>query len=301
MSATRILVISNCQADIIALVLRFAIPGSDCATLQISQLADEAFAAQLVADCEGYDRIFHLDIRPWIHPDSRDRLSAILAEKGVQIPPISFNGFHPDICALQVRDGMHVASPTAFYHSLICLAGHFRGLGEADILACYNALVYSRLGYFENFAASREAMFAEFDTSGLDIRAEFDRWTRRGVFMYTPTHPYSFVVESMVRQACRKAGIDILDAPFGNFFPDNLAFDVVLPVYPEIARRAGVEGSYAFKPSTLEGHRVLGLGAFIAESCRIYRNLSLDDIILTDRMRGAMAVLEDWRPLAAAG
>lgn len=301
MTSSRILVISNCQADIIAAVLRFAIPGSDCACMQISQLADEAFATQLVADCDGYDRIFHLDIRPWAHPGSLDQLSAILAAKGVKIPPIGFNGFHPDICALQVRDGMHVASPTAFYHSLICLAGHFRGLSEADILACYNALVYSRLGYFQNFAASREAMVAEFDSSGLDIRDEFDRWTRRGVFMYTPTHPHSFVVASMIQLACRKAGIEIMDAPFGSYFPDNLAFDVVLPVYPEIARRLDVEGSYAFKPSTLAGHKVLGLESFIAESCKIYRSLSLDDIILTDRMQGAMSVLEDWRTVAAAG
>ena len=55
----------------------------------------------------------------------------------------------------------------------------------------------------------------------------------------------------------------------------------------------------AFKPSSLNGHRVLTLDDYVTESIEMYRHLTLDEIVVSDQLKAAMAVLENWRGPAA--
>ena len=184
-----------------------------------------------------------------------------------RIPTISFNAYHPDICYL-LESGSSLKGPLGDYHSLIAYAAFACGLSEARALALYRESVYADLGYFERWDQARTALLGNFTSHGFDIATHFVDWSRNGPFMYSFNHPRVHCVRDIAKAILARAG---LDPVYRDALPhDNLANGPVFPVYPEIAARLGVDGSYLFK---LGGkYRFIRLDEFVSESFRIYRD-----------------------------
>jgi hypothetical protein len=283
MNPKRILVASNCQSETFAEVLRFALTGCEVSSFHVPSLADRDFAEQSLDAILGADVLFSLGIQDHIHPDFRPNLPKLLA-KSVAIESIDFNGFHPDETIIRLKGGGLLASPVGPAHSVIAAAGFIAGQGLKKTVSLFNALTYSRIGYFDAFPFAKQELLEKFRRLEFDISEAFERWMAREPFMYTSSHPKSFAVESIVKMACAKAGLEIGDTPYSDYFPDLLTLETVLPVYPEIARRLGVSGSYYFKPLSDSGRRIMSLKQYVEESWDIYGASDPAEWIVTDRV-----------------
>lgn len=184
-----------------------------------------------------------------------------------RVPTISFNAYHPDICYL-LDSGSSLKGPLGDYHSLIAYAAFACGLTEARALALYRESIYGSLGYFERWDHARKALLDTFTDHGFDIAAKFVDWSRNGPFMYSFNHPRVHCVRDIAVAILARAGL----APvYWDALPqDNLANGPIFPVYPEIAARLGVGGSYLFKMGGK--YQFIGLEEFVSESYRIYRD-----------------------------
>jgi hypothetical protein len=183
-----------------------------------------------------------------------------------RVPTLSFNAYHPDICYL-LESGKALKGALGDYHSLIAYAAFRAGLNERSTLALYRADVYAALGYFDRWDRARGTLLAAFAEQGLDISQHFMRWSRNGPFMYSINHPRLPCVRDVARCVLARAG---LEASYLDPMPhDNLANGPVYPIYPEIAARLGVEGSYLFKPGGK--YEFIRLEAFVASSFQLYR------------------------------
>jgi hypothetical protein len=104
----------------------------------------------------------------------------------------------------------------------------------------HNSLVYAHLGYFDRFAGDYEHLKRRLRVAGFALSGAV-----RGappVFMHTVNHPRIEVLFALARQAVRLVGL----TPRGAVPPDDeLARGYIWPVYPEIARRLGVDGNQA--------------------------------------------------------
>jgi hypothetical protein len=93
--------------------------------------------------------------------------------------------------------------------------------------------------------------------------------------MYTINHPKPHVFFDIARRLLDNAGISTEPVDFDNYAMDDLARDVVFPVYPAIADHFGVAGSYVFKaaqhlPGGLHIGSFYDLPCFLRESYRVY-------------------------------
>ncbi len=182
------------------------------------------------------------------------------------LPSIQFGGFHPDICYASSPQGT-TKTPMDDYNSIICLAAFNKGLSEADTLKLFNRSTYMAGGYFEIWALEKRQMFDHFSDCGVDLSADFRRWSMRGSFMYSVNHPRIECLYDVAAQMTRRIGREpLLDWLRPH---DNAANAVVFPVYDEIAEELGIPGSYHFKPGGQ--YRFLSLEAFIAGSFAAYR------------------------------
>ena len=181
------------------------------------------------------------------------------------IPTISFNAYHPDICYL-LQDGKAFKGPLGDYHSAIAFAGFREGLSVDATARLFNEATYERLGYFQRWDAAREHLLDIFSRAGLDLRTQFVNWSRNDAFMYSNNHVQVRCLHDLAKEILRRAG---KKPTYADVLPhDNLLNGPVYPIYPEIAQRLGVPGSYLFKPG---GHyRFIRLGDFIAQSFDLY-------------------------------
>lgn len=184
-----------------------------------------------------------------------------------RIPPLVFDGYHPDLCNLTVS-GSPSHGPLGHYHSVLAYASFRCGLDEAATQTLFRSDIYERLGYFECWNASRDGMLDEYLRRGYDLRQAFAAWSGRGPFMHTINHPGIACLRDLAKAILRRAKLPIHDT---DVLPhDNLANGPIFPVYPEIGRHLGVRGSYLFKAGG--EYRFLDLPEFIAASFQVYRN-----------------------------
>jgi len=290
--ALKALVVSNCQATTTAETLRFALANSEVRSMALPSLADKATAHAAVEQFRWADVVFSLELdEKWIHPEVRqDILGAV--KKFQRIESVDFTGFHPDMGHIQLKSGAYLGSPIGMAHSAICIAGVLAGLDDDTIERKFNALIYRKLGYFEVFDQAKAELIEKFARIGLDISEQFELWMRRGCFMYTVSHPHSYVVASVTALACQAAGFVVPDADFSQFFPDLLTLDAVYPVYPQIARALNVPGSYCWKAPSSEGQKLFSLREFVRGSTDIMRRSDQEDWIVSPRIQQIAAFMK---------
>ena len=103
---------------------------------------------------------------------------------------------------------------------------------------------------------------------GFGLDREVARWARRGDFMYVLNHPKAFVIGDIARRLLEESGLRPEPVEIEAYIGDELARDVVWPVYPPIAEAFGLTGSYLFKakPRGKDFPRLYDLPGFVAAS-----------------------------------
>lgn len=252
--ARRWLLLYNCQAQGLA----------NCLGLLGEDLQVDAFEVPSVqADAPGVSRLLANYERVLLLPAVRG-IAGFDPDGPAQLrdlPSILFSGYHPDLFRLGDGAGLR-HGPLGNFHSLLAYGGWRLGRDVAATAALFRDDTFEALGYFDGWVPERDALLARFARAGLDLRAEFVEWSRRGPFMYNPIHPAMPVLRDLARRLLQEAGVPCRAT---TLLPhDNLVAGAVFPVYPGIAARLGVAGGFEFKPQGR--YETWGLAEFVARS-----------------------------------
>ncbi|OAI26171.1 hypothetical protein A1351_15420 [Methylosinus sp. R-45379] len=178
------------------------------------------------------------------------RLANVLnpSAERVIIPELYFRGLHPDVAMLDGFWGPFSEGAPHTQTSLIALGAKAIGKTAEETQVLFREDVYEKLGYFDLYKTERSRLVADFGKYGIRLEEAFDFWETQNDFFYVCHHPRSFVLVDIVRNALAGRFLDA-DAyarseSIRRTQPDKLSAGTeIWPVYPEIARRFGFEGS----------------------------------------------------------
>lgn len=193
----------------------------------------------------------------------------------LDFPAIVHAGFHPDLIRPKVNKVL-VQGPLGSNHSALILHGYLSGYDEAQTAALFHHDVFERLGYFRARAESDAHMRKQFMKFGLWDERELTPLLAGECFMHITLHPKLRVIAMLARLLLAKADIKPEVRYPENLMADEMASNVVWPVYPEIAAHFGVTGGeyvFQYKPRPAS---TFGLADFIANSFATYREKALD-------------------------
>jgi hypothetical protein len=290
-------VLFNCQAEGVAGALRALRPGDDVVHFSYPHLVGSPPAlAEAAAVLQTCDLVIASETPFGLGPAS----PAELRRKGVHvaaIPPILFGGFHPDICFPgpgTADGGGAFHGPTGLCHSRISLAGFLADLSVENTAALYNRLVFSRLGYFNQFGEDRALLVARFrDVAGYNLNPWFDAWVRSGCFMHSFNHPKVHVLADLARIACELLGLPAAEVPPQTIQSDRLALLAAHPVYPDLAAYFGVPANPLFQlpMQGSVGRSSVSLEAYLALCFRDYRSVRRRKLLGVEGMPATLAAL----------
>lgn len=232
-----------------------------------------------------------------VHHYMVPHLRADECARSLMLPYILFPAFHPDI----VPGAPEFVCHTGQCHSALLLGGYKAGFDRDGVGALFRERVFRDLGYFEVVGKSVEAMLEEGRRTDFPMADLLDRWWSLGCFMHTFNHPKIAVFDDVARVLAGRLGIEGLVLPPqqpAGLPVDSLASGEVWPVYPPIAQRFDLPGSYAFKaPRHLDPQETrLELGDYIAACFDAYA--SYDRALLADKRVDSprfLALLERYR------
>ena len=185
-------------------------------------------------------------------------------------PGVWFNAFQPDVVFLP--GPWPVMPPLGADHSSLVLYGYHRGMSAAQTAKLFTEAVFEQLRFFDCWADAKSALIGEARDLGFSFDALLARAERYGCFMHSPIHPALVVMAELARMLVHRAGLTPAAAAPESYLDDPLLRGVVWPVYPEIGRRLGLPGAYAFKPPHPAGTmpQLLDLDELIARSFEAY-------------------------------
>lgn len=267
----RWILIGNCQVHGLAQCLAALSRG-----LVVEAIDEPTYirdADKLHATLDGFDRILAMDVM-------LPKLPAVTGPRVFRLPAVLFSGYHPDFCYLS-RVGPLSRGLLGQYHSVTAYSAFVLGMDVHATIALFERGMYEAMGGIAHWEEAKAALVRNFAASGLDVKPHFVRWSRRGVFMHTMNHPRIDVLMDVARLLLRQAGLEVVDP--GLFPMDNLLSGPVLPVYPDVGARLGVQGNYWFK---LGGnYRMIGLEEFVESSFETYRSAGSASPDLPDSLR----------------
>ena len=250
----KIIVTGSCQATVVARCLEVMAPG-----VQVQALAHDA------DPLAGPDDIV---LRQEIPGHTFPRAERAVNE--IQWPFIHFNAFHPDLIYVNGPAG-DVQTPLLQYNSSLVMYGWQRDFSEAQTARLFAEPIFEQLNFFNVWGSARRTLLAESDAVGFSVEAMLHRWTRMGCFMHSLNHPKLFAIADVARELAQRAGIEIAFASPEDVLQDPSLEGALWPVYPEIASRLGLTGSYAFKAAGSAATPILlTLDEFIAGSYEAY-------------------------------
>ena len=274
----RIAVIGNCQAAGIAASVGVLAPAARVTLMPVASLRRRhASVEALLRALAAFDHVYAQPIPPGFLPPGDP---AAFAARAAAYPTVVFPAFHPDMVYVGGGDGAGLAagrllpSPLGnFYHSAIVLFAYLQGLDEARTVALFREEVFSRLGYLGGWEAAAQDFLRNAEAAGLGLEREFLRWSRRGSFMHVLNHPKLPVLGDIARRLLARGGIAPAEVEVGDYLADDLARDVIWPVYPPLAEHYGVPGSYLFKGRARPGEVPVlhDLPAFVTACFAAYR------------------------------
>ncbi|MEA2842142.1 MAG: hypothetical protein QOF41_3472 [Methylobacteriaceae bacterium] len=287
----RIAVLGNCHSLDIAYAMKLLNVNAIVHRYPIQTKA-KINGNMLVRALRTYDHVFLQHFGgDLVRGASSDFLSQQLSNASVY-PTLLFGGYHPDSIFVydRAKGGAFVWGPIGQHHSAIALFAYRTGFSAEAALRLYEPEVFETLGYFDLWGAAGVQLLQSAKSHSLDLQADFLRWTRRGCFMYTINHPKPHVFFDIARRLFDAAGIAMEPVNFDHYAIDDLARDVVFPVYPAIAEHFGMEGSYVFKaaqhsPGGLNIGSFYDLPGFLRESYRVYARHDASDLS-NERVQG---------------
>ncbi|MER2267527.1 WcbI family polysaccharide biosynthesis putative acetyltransferase [Methylobacterium oxalidis] len=273
----KIAVIGNCQARAVAQAMRLLAPTSPVRFIQMAWLKREhGHLDNLARTLSGHDHVFAQHF-----PDGLIPGGDVYALRGreprlVLFPTIVFNAFHPD--TVYAGNLAHLAalklapSPMGHYHSAIALTAHRLGLSVPQTLTLFREDVFALLGYLQAWDSSVRDLLASAAQVGFSLEREVGRWSRGGSFMHVINHPKGVVIDDIARRLLAEHGLRPQSVSSVDYLGDDLARDVVWPVYPEVAEAFGFTGSYLFKRKPRGGNfpPLFDLPTFLVESFAMY-------------------------------
>jgi hypothetical protein len=292
MSRTWLGILHTCQHLGLANSLRCLCPAVDVISYELGPLRNSPQKAEVA------DRLLACDhlISCWVPGDYDVLSTAALSPKHSSfhlVPSFTFNGFHPDTIYVQ-SGGKQVQVITGPYNSLLTLACYLCDLSVDETTDLFNALVYSRLGYFDAFNAARNEVILVYQTYGIDISDNFDNWMNGDAFMYTPNHPNTRVLWDIAHAVARNIGLEIESPELWTMVPDYLSLSHRLPVYPEIARRLRISGAYWFRPlvgGVDRSVRIHSLKEFVSASFETYTKVPRNDLLGASGVKEAISAI----------
>ncbi|GAC1403619.1 MAG: hypothetical protein NVSMB64_05640 [Candidatus Velthaea sp.] len=216
----------------------------------------------------------------------------------IVFPALWFNGFHPDIVDAVGPQGP-LASPLGYLHSSLALYGWKRGLSVRETAQLFSDPVFEAVKFYDYMSAAQGVLIEEAQAAALPLDGLFAQWDGR-CFMHTPNHAKLGVTAEIARAITRKAGLRAeLERP-EDYLADAFLNGPIWPVYPEIAERLRVPGSFVYRAQAASagaaGARLLNLDEFITRSFAIYAE-HRPDTIRCDRLESPLyRDLEGLRP-----
>ena len=198
------------------------------------------------------------------------------------IPRVTFSAFHPDIDYVEDAQHRQLSGPMGPYQSAIAFFGWKNALSVSQTLDLFREDIYESLGYFAYGDASRDLLLLEGDRTGIPMAGIINNWSSRGCWMHSMNHPKLFALADVARILLERENIETLPG-VEEFVEDEMNFEVVWPIYPEIAKKLGLVGYYVFKrptESSLRGMPVqmLSLEQFIEESFETFSKYPRDEL-----------------------
>ena len=237
-----ILIYGNCQSKQIALSLQFLLMGR----VQIEII--ETWWADAQSRLDGAKKN-EKNIDLILTNKDKEQLAKYFDKnKIVEIPSISFGGFHPDVAQFSLSSSpakpfFFENNPTVSAIALTCLINK---IPKDKAISLYNEDVFYKLKYFDYFDISCDAIVKSYER--VDISAIYiERFlVGREVFMHGPLHPKLNVVIGLCLGVLEKINekplftIEELDG----IVPDPLAKEYAWGCYPPLASRLSVNGSW---------------------------------------------------------
>ncbi|WP_243933689.1 WcbI family polysaccharide biosynthesis putative acetyltransferase [Methylobacterium sp. J-059] len=289
----RIAVLGNCQARGVAQAMRLLAPNSPVRFLPMGTLGrDHGDIDGLVSTLAASDHVFSQLFPAGLLPGGDIAVLRRRDPRTKLFPTIVFSAFHPDmVYAGRVEDlaALKLArSPLGQYHSAIALCAHRLGLTATQAGRLFREDVFRRLGYLDQWEPAVRELIGGGATVAFGLEREMSRWSRRGAFMHVINHPKVFVVADIARRLLVESGFAPEPVEIEDYLGDELARDVVWPVYPPIAEIYGLTGSYLFKTKPRgDAFPVLyDLPGFLAASFALYDAAEPSDL--------ACARVEAW-------
>ena len=281
----RFAVLGNCQAEYVAQCIRFLAPGCEADPYVIlatgaSTSEFDKIAKRLAAyDCLLAQPQFRENI-------SARSVSARNLNRIIYYPDICFTAYHPDLVYIPRNtppfDSM-VNSPVGHYHSALAFFCYSLGLDVEQTVARFNEKIFARLGYLANafWTSSAQGLLDSGRAAQFPLEPYFRSWVRRGCFMYSVNHPKLFVLADLAAGALASCGVTTNPRLCDDYVPDHVKMGPVWPVYPEVAVRFGLDGSYRYKGVSAAGRPgpYFDLKEFIQASFAIYRNYRPAEIV----------------------
>ena len=280
-----IAVLGNCQARGLAQAMRLLAPKSPVRYLAMGSLKrDHGHIDGLIRVLEAHDHVFSQVFPTGLIPGG-DVATVRAREPRLKLfPAIVFSAFHPDmVYAGQASDlaALKLApSPMGQYHSAIALCAHRLGLDADRTRSLFREDVFARLGYLDHWEPAVRELVGSAAGTGFGLERELTLWARRGAFMHVMNHPKAFVVGDIARRLLAESGFSPEPVAIEDYLGDELAQDVIWPIYPPIAEHFGLTGSYLFKmkPRGDVFPRLYDLAGFIAASFSIYDGMPAADL-----------------------
>ncbi|MFN8052306.1 MAG: WcbI family polysaccharide biosynthesis putative acetyltransferase [Acidimicrobiales bacterium] len=263
--AQRILVLGNCQTAGIAATLRCSLPGADVVPMMwpgrvTPDIVALAARADVVVTTIGYDAGAAL------------LTSAASSARLIVVPQIYFAAFHPDIVHVPAPGGGEWSGLTRGYHSRLVLWGARTGASAAEIVSWFRTDVFEALGYHELWAHSMTLLGQAMTESDCDLGEWYLPLAGRGAFMLTDNHPRIDAIVQLGRSVALQLGAERsrVEYDWERVIPDGLlATAEVWPLYPGLAERLGLRGTYAWR---LADGSMLDLDTFVDRSLAWYRS-----------------------------
>ncbi len=232
----RIAIVGNCQAYGVADCLRRMYPSAWLAAYSWLDFATTHQRSALMKELSTYDIVLSHEENKYWKADP----ATFPAKRLVKFPRLAFTGFQPDLLPF---GKVHFPRPHSFsgWHSQIILGGWRLGISTERVEDLFNSYVYGALGYFDEFGLAMAFQSEEFETSGVRVTLP------SGPFMHVPNHPNMAAIWAVSEGVCAALGV----RPEPSEPPsDQQARRTVWPLYPEIGKRLGQDGSLVFQTET---------------------------------------------------
>ena len=188
----------------------------------------------------------------WVTNDRFELADGIPLKKIIKVPGFVFNAFHPDLIYAKKKSSNELTSQ--HYNSRIAVWAYTNGILPRDAAKLFNYQSYQSLGYFDYWETSVNLLKRQFEHSNYsveELHTFLNHIKRRGLFMYSVNHPYSFALVELAKLIVKRLEISPNVMQREIFIPDVLT-DTIWPVYPEIGDELAIEGNYFWRMANVE-------------------------------------------------